>query len=82
MASAGKTVVEALEKIRVQPWALETSVFGTKLHVMVGDETQGKLLIERTLASSGIPVRNIQRIVPSLEDVFLYLLEHDAVNAT
>ena len=79
---ANDNVVEALEKIRVQPWALETSVFGTKLHVMVGDETQGKLLIERTLASSGIPVRNIQRIVPSLEDVFLYLLEHDAVNAT
>lgn len=78
---ATDNVVEALEKIRVQPWALETSVFGTKLHVMVRDEAEGKVLIERTLAGDGIPVTNIQRIVPSLEDVFLYLLEHDTSSA-
>lgn len=70
-------VVEALEVIRVQPWAMETSVFGTKLHVMVKDEKEGKVLVERTLLEKSITVKNIQRIVPSLEDVFLYLLEHD-----
>lgn len=71
-------VVDALETIRAEPWALETSVFGTKLHVMVSDEREGKASVERTLLGKNIKVLNIQRIVPSLEDVFLYLLEHDA----
>jgi ABC-2 type transport system ATP-binding protein len=71
-------VVEALEVVRVQPWSLETSVFGTGLHVMVKDEAEGKRKIVETLSQNGITVKTIERIVPSLEDVFLYLLEHDA----
>jgi ABC-2 type transport system ATP-binding protein len=74
---ATTNVVEALETIRVQPWALETSVFGTRLHVMVQNEKEGAALIRQTLSLMAIEVQNVQRIVPSLEDVFLYLLEHD-----
>jgi ABC-2 type transport system ATP-binding protein len=74
---ATTNVVEALETIRVQPWALETSVFGTRLHVMVQNEKKGTALIRQTLSSSAIEAQGVQRIVPSLEDVFLYLLEHD-----
>ena len=74
-------VVEALETIRVQPWAMETSVFGTRLHVMVHDEKEGKALVERTLRESKIEVQSVHRIIPSLEDVFLYLLEHDTVKS-
>jgi len=68
-------VVEALEAVRVKPWAIETSIFGTVLHVMVSGEREGIRLITRALEESGITVRNVERIVPSLEDVFLYLLE-------
>ena len=76
---ASDNVVEALETIREKPWALSTSVFWTTLHVMVQEEKQGKQLSTQTLKEKGIPVRHIERIVPSLEDVFLYLLEQDAV---
>ncbi len=69
--------VEALEIIRSKPWALETSVFGTALHVMVSDEREGEELIRRSLAERQIPAHRVERIVPSLEDVFLYLLEKD-----
>jgi ABC-2 type transport system ATP-binding protein len=75
---AGGNVVEALETIRSSPWALETSVFGTSLHVMVEDEERGRRLVAGTLAGAGIPVRRIERIVPSLEDVFLYLLDSES----
>jgi ABC-2 type transport system ATP-binding protein len=75
-------VVEALETIRHMSWALETSVFGTALHVMVRDETEGKNLITEALHAKKIGVSAIQRIVPSLEDVFLYLLDHDKVSTT
>jgi len=34
-----------------QPWALETSVFGTRIHVVVRDAGEGREAIERTLAA-------------------------------
>jgi ABC-2 type transport system ATP-binding protein len=79
---ASSNVVEALEVIRVQPWALETSVFGTKLHVLVKDEEEGKVSIRQTLSANGIQTQSIQRIVPSLEDVFLYLLDKETARAS
>jgi ABC-2 type transport system ATP-binding protein len=72
---ASGSVVEALETVRAEPWALETSVFGTRLHVMVADEEAGSQAIRTTLTRAGIVPNTIQRILPSLEDVFLYLLD-------
>lgn len=69
-------VVESFEAVRRQAWALETSVFGTSLHIMVRDEEEGKSLLRHTLKRSGLSFGAIERISPSLEDVFLYLLEH------
>lgn len=71
-------IVEALEKVRAQTWARETSVFGTRLHVMVEDESAGRRLIEQTLAETHIAVAQVDRIIPSLEDVFLYLLDQQS----
>ncbi|HUN66908.1 MAG TPA: ABC transporter ATP-binding protein [Bacteroidota bacterium] len=74
-------VVDALELIRRRPWAHETSVFGTKLHVMVGAEEEGIRLIREALAEHAIVADRIERIVPSLEDVFLYLLDKEAAGS-
>jgi ABC-2 type transport system ATP-binding protein len=71
-------VVTALEEVRRQPWALETSVFGKNLHVMVEEERRGIPMVAGLLKAKGIAVSRIERIMPSLEDVFLYLLEHDS----
>ena len=71
-------IVDALESIRTRPWAIETSVFGTTLHVMVRNEREGKTLIADGLAESGLEALQIERIIPSLEDVFLYLLDQEA----
>jgi len=68
-------VIEALEALQRQAWVLETSVFGTCLHVSVPDEEEGKHQVQRLLSDAGIPVRRIDRIVPSLEDVFIHLME-------
>ncbi len=70
-------IVGVLEAIRTQPWAHETSVFGTSLHVMVGNEDEGRRLILELLASKGFLPRSIERITPSLEDVFLYILDKE-----
>ncbi len=72
---AGGSVVEALELVRSRPWALETSVFGTSLHVMVAEERAGAAAIRAALGEGGFAAGTIQPIIPSLEDVFLYLLD-------
>jgi drug efflux transport system ATP-binding protein len=71
------SIVEALETLRKEAWVLESSVFGTKLHVMVREEKSGREAVVTALSRQGIATEQITRIVPSLEDVFLYLLEHD-----
>lgn len=69
-------VVEGMERIEKEPWAIETSVFGTSIHVNVKDEQAAQARIRTLLSDGGITVSGIQRITPSLEDVFIYLLEH------
>jgi ABC-2 type transport system ATP-binding protein len=68
-------VGEALETIGEQPWAVETSVFGTRIHVVVRDAEEGRREIERALAESGNPAGSVERIPPSLEDVFIHHVE-------
>lgn len=58
-----------------EPGILEASVFGTRLHVVVPDETSGRHLIERALSQGEFAPISIERIVPSLEDVFIHCIE-------
>jgi ABC-2 type transport system ATP-binding protein len=69
-------VIEAMDALQREPWVLETSVFGTRLHVSVRDEEEGRTLLAERLRQSDIAVRGIDRIPPSLEDVFLHLAAH------
>lgn len=70
-------VVRALEMLRQQEWVVEISLFGTQLHVGVQDEARCRTLIPSILSEERISVKRIERIVPSLEDVFLHLLDRD-----
>ncbi len=70
--------VDALEALRNEPWVLETSIFGTSLHVSVADEEEGRGLIRARLAREGIVPERIDRIVPSLEDVFIHKIEQQS----
>lgn len=71
-------VVEALEILQKEPWVLETSIFGTSLHVSVGEEEEGRRLVRDRLGREGIAVHRIDRIMPSLEDVFIHKIEERA----
>ena len=67
-------VVEAME--RLSEIGSEAAVFGSKLHVLVerGDDRTPDI-IKESLESAGIEVSTIKRIAPSLEDVFVTLIE-------
>jgi ABC-2 type transport system ATP-binding protein len=74
-------VIEAMSLIEREPWALETSVFGTRLHVSVENERIARAKIPEVLKTTGVQLQKIDRITPSLEDVFIYLLEQVAKKA-
>ncbi|HMK39745.1 MAG TPA: ABC transporter ATP-binding protein, partial [Bacteroidota bacterium] len=71
-------VVDAMSLIEKEAWALETSVFGSYLHVSVPDEAQARAQITEILRARGIHVSSIERIAPSLEDVFIYLQDRES----
>lgn len=70
--------VAALEILQREPWILETSIFGTYLHASVADEADGRARIAARLAAAAIEVRRMDRIAPSLEDVFIRTIEAGA----
>ncbi|HTY09128.1 MAG TPA: ABC transporter ATP-binding protein [Candidatus Edwardsbacteria bacterium] len=67
--------VAALETVQGEDWAKETSIFGNKLHVSVADAAQGERQVRRALAGKGIAVQRVSSVVPTLEDVFIQVIE-------
>jgi ABC-2 type transport system ATP-binding protein len=82
---AGRAVIEvsaprfldAYGRLEGEPWALETSVFGTRLHVVVDDAEEGRRRILEALERDGNTPAAAERIVPSLEDVFIHTIERE-----
>lgn len=71
-------VIDAMSLIEKQSWALETSVFGTHLHVSVENEHTARGYIQQLSSEHELGVTHVEKIIPSLEDVFIYLLDREA----
>ena len=67
--------LEAQESLEGVEGVLEASVFGTRLHVVVADLEAGRRAVQERLERDGNVPLTIERIVPSLEDVFIHLIE-------
>jgi ABC-2 type transport system ATP-binding protein len=67
--------IEAIDRLEKQDWALEVSAFGTSLHVVVPDADDGRRRILALLEADGNAPAAVERIVPSLEDVFIHYIE-------
>lgn len=66
-------LVEGMEILYRQ--GIETAIFGSVLHATVEDAEEAIPRIKGLLEGAGIRVERIERIVPSLEDVFVALIE-------
>lgn len=70
--------VESLEILEKEKWVGETSIFGNYIHVILNDNTiTEKNIIHLLQEQNGIAVKRVDRIVPTLEDVFIHLIEKD-----
>jgi ABC-2 type transport system ATP-binding protein len=54
---------------------IESAIFGSLLHATVDNAAQDIPRIEELLKKEGIAVKRIEKIMPSLEDVFVTLIE-------
>ena len=69
---AAPRVADALETLTGQPFVREVSAFGTRLHVVVDEPVEGGRKVVAMLEAAGNGPATAQRIVPSLEDVFIH----------
>jgi ABC-2 type transport system ATP-binding protein len=66
-------LIGAMETLDRQ--GIETAMFGSVLHATVPDARAAVPLIRKSLGEANIMVRRVDKIVPSLEDVFVTLIE-------
>jgi ABC-2 type transport system ATP-binding protein len=67
--------LEAQERLEKEEWVREVSLFGDRLHVVVDDAEDGRRRILALLKKDGNAPATAERIVPSLEDVFIHSIE-------
>jgi ABC-2 type transport system ATP-binding protein len=68
--------VETMRLLDRTPEVEKTSVFGTSVHaVLQGDAREAMPLIRRRLEAAGVAVTSMAVVQPSLEDVFLEVIE-------
>jgi ABC-2 type transport system ATP-binding protein len=67
-------VMKGLEALKAQQFSRDVSLYGVFLHALVEDAKYEKDIVD-TLESKGLKVKRIEKILPSLEDVFVFLVE-------
>jgi len=74
--------LEAQERLEQEEFVREASLFGTRLHIVVADAEEGARRARAILEAEGNSPARVERIVPSLEDVFIHCIEaEDAARA-
>jgi ABC-2 type transport system ATP-binding protein len=67
-------VLEAMKALAGQPGVSDVAVFGSGLHVTVPDDAAA-VPVRQALESRGVTVRRLEPIQPSMEDVFVAMIE-------
>jgi ABC-2 type transport system ATP-binding protein len=75
--SAPLETMRALEHV---PGVGDVAVFGGGLHVSVHEPESATEAIRSRLAAKGIDIHKLETILPSLEDVFVALIEAEEKN--
>ncbi|HYV96551.1 MAG TPA: ABC transporter ATP-binding protein [Gemmatimonadaceae bacterium] len=68
---------EAAQALRDAPGVIEAAMFGRDVHVVVEDERAAASALPAFLAAKGIGVSRVERVRPSLEDVFVSLVRRE-----
>jgi ABC-2 type transport system ATP-binding protein len=67
--------VAAMRALEAMPEVEKTSLFGTAVHAVIADRTATAPEIGKRLEKAGLVVHAVDEVAPSLEDVFLEVVE-------
>ena len=67
--------LETMRALESLTGVLDVAVFGGGLHVTVDDVAATSARMREALAANGIEVKRLERIEPSMEDVFVAMIE-------
>ncbi|WP_222927594.1 ABC transporter ATP-binding protein [Biomaibacter acetigenes] len=68
-------LMDSLELLKTVPFVIDAAVYGAGLHTVVEDAGRYLGDIRRLLEGAGINVHSAKHVKPSLEDVFVFLVE-------
>jgi ABC-2 type transport system ATP-binding protein len=68
-------IIAARALVRTLPGVLEVQTYGDLLHVFVADADEAAPLLTAALSDAGIPVTEIKRTAPRVEEVFVSLIQ-------
>jgi ABC-2 type transport system ATP-binding protein len=79
----GRTIVEVrtpqavdvMRALDAMPEVEKTSLFGTSVHAVLRSDASSAAALEARLAGAGLAIDEISEVLPSLEDVFLDVVE-------
>ena len=74
--------LESMQALGGGAGILDAAVFGAGLHVRVRDSGRADPLIRALLGEKGIEVRELKAIEPSMEDVFVAVIEREEARGT
>ncbi len=73
---------ESMTAIEGEEGILDVAVFGAGLHVRVQDPDAAASLIRQVLKKQGIAIKRLERIQPSMEDIFVAMIEEEERKAS
>lgn len=68
---------KAVAALQGTPGIVDAAMFGRAIHVTVTDETTALDIVRASLAAAGRTCESLERITPSLEDVFVWLVRRE-----
>ena len=74
--------LETMRSLEGAPGMTDVAVFGSGLHITVDDPKQAEAAIRERLTAKGIELRRIGEIAPSMEDVFVAMIEAEERKGT
>ena len=70
--------VRAMSVLEQMPEVETTSLFGVAVHAVLKSRTTSLETLTNALGQAGVTVEAVERVTPSLEDVFLDVVDRDA----
>jgi len=75
-----KPQTDAVKSLRLHPRASHVQVFGERLHLLVENQKQDLPVLQSDLSKQNIHISDVRHTTPSLEDVFVALLEKQTID--